>query len=602
MVTELKKDLLVQVETNSRLPLQAKYTFDPLSPLEELTDKHLFVQKTVRRTIVSLNFSKFQAREVIRTGKGKALTVHSPKLANIVPSGARYAYDLIAFVGRKTYLEGRRLKTIHQEIISQHGVPHIPLSSLYDLQRKFLFYLGQVHRQAALQLKNYLQERGNITWLIDGTIEPGTPVFFGVKDAREGIFLDSWKIPTENEEDISNCLVEAAKHYGLPDEILHDLSERMFNACKKAFPKVPHRVCHYHLASDLGADLYKIPQEMLNKRLRAMKLQLNLRDQRSRQTQWLRRALKEKEMPLILKDLLKGNEINNGWTQGLGREVLLGLHSWMLDYPNDGHRQGFPFDPYLLYFHRRVVTVHDAAQRILSREAARKQLPKAFFTFSSKLEKYLTDPVIIEASELYEKAFDIFERIRRALRLHAKGPSPMHELYKLSSDEHSDVSKSLNELRNQFDESIRSCSDSNELKLYDIAEVHLKKYGPYLIPAKINRAGQKNNVRTTNGIEFHWSQGKRTRRQTHGRTKLTRDFNALPPEYMLIPNLNNPLYVEIVLGSLEQLPEKLAEAGKTSGPYSNWHKRQKPMHIGRLPARLLRKENFIDDLIGIYSN
>jgi len=56
------------------------------------------------------------------------------------------------------------------------------------------------------------------------------------------------------------------------------------------------------------------------------------------------------------------------------------------------------------------------------------------------------------------------------------------------------------------------------------------------------------------------------------------------------------------LGSLEQLPEKLAEAGKISGPYNDWYKRQKPMHIGRLPARLLRRENFIDDLIDIYNN
>jgi hypothetical protein len=599
VVNELRENVNKQLETVSQLPPQAEYTFD--SPAE-FKGKPLSVQKTVHRTVVSLNFSRFKAREIIRMGKNKALSFHSPKLANIVPSGARYAYDLIAFVGRKTYLEGHRLKTIHDEIINHHGLPHIPFSSLYDLQRKFLFYLGEVHRQAAPQLKNYLRERGNIRWLIDGTIEPGTPVFFGVKDACEGIFLDSWKIPTENEEDISNCLIEAAKHYCQPDEILHDLSERMFNACESAFPEIRHRVCHYHLARDIGEDLYKVAQEMLSKRLRAMKLQLNLKDQRSRQTQWLRSALKEKEMPLILKGLLKGNETNNGCTQGLGREVLLALHAWMLDYPSDGHRQGFPFDPYLLYFHRRVVKVHDAAERLLSREAARKELPKAFFTFSSKLEKYLTDPVIIEAIELYEKAFDIFERIRGAFRLHAKGSSPMHELYELSSDEHNDVSKSLDELRKQFDESIRSCSDSNELKLYDIVEVHLKKYGPYLFPAKTNGAVENNNVRTTNGIEFHWSEGKRTRRQTHGRTKLTRDFNALPSEYMLIPNLNNPRYVEIVLGSLEQLPEKLAEAGKTSGPYSDWYKRQKPMHIGRLPARLLRKENFIDDLIDIYEN
>jgi hypothetical protein len=583
----------------SQLPPLAEYTFD--SPAE-FKGKPLLVQKTGHRTVVSLNFSKFKAREVIRTEKNRAVTIHSPKLANLVPSGARYAYDLIAFVGRKIYLEGHRLKTIHEEVINQHGLPHIPFSSLYDLGRKFLFYLGEVHRQAASQLKNYLRERGNVTWLIDGTIEPGSPVFFGVKEACEGIFLDSWKIPTENEEDISNCLIEAGKHYGLPDEILHDLSERVFNACETAFPEVPHRICHYHLARDLGEDLYKTPQEMLSKRLRAMKLQLNLKDQRSRQTQWLRRALKEKEMPLILEDLLKGRAMNNGWTQGLGREVLLALHAWMLDYPSDGHRQGFPFDPYLLYFHRRVVIVHDAAERMLSNEVAKQKLPKAFFIFFSKLEKYLTDPVIIEATELYEKAFDIFERIRSALRLHAKGPSPMHELYELSFDEHNDVIKSIDELRKQFNENIRSCSDSNELNLYEIVGVHFKKYGPYLFPDKLNEAVEKTNVRTTNGIEFHWSAGKRTRRQTHGRTKLTRDFNALPPEYMLIPNLNNPRYVEIVLGSLDQLAEKLADAGKTAGPYSDWYNRQKLTHIGRLPARLLRNENFIGDLTDICSN
>jgi hypothetical protein len=589
--------MLQQVEMESRLPFEAEYKFDPLSA-EEHAGNHLCVQKSTRRTVVSLNFSKFQAKEVIRKDKKKALPLHCPELAALVPSGARYAYDLIAFVGRKSYLEGRQLSSIHDEIINHHRLPHIPFSSLYDLQRKFLFYLGEVHQQAAPRLKSYLQDRGNNTWLIDGTIEPGTPVFFGVKEAYDGIFLGGGKIPTENDRDIANCLIQVAKSYGVPDETLHDLSERMFNACEIAFPGKPHRVCHYHLVRDIGEDLYEVPQQMLSKRLRAMKLQLNLKDQRSNQTQWLQRAIKEKEMPLILKELLNGKE--KEWTSGLGREVLLALHGWMLDYPHDGHRQGFPFDPYHLYLHRRIVIGYDASQRILSSEAARKKLPKAFFTFSRKLEKYLIDPVIIEATELYEKAFDIFEQIRGALRLDAKGPSPMHELYELYSDEQNGVNESLDQLLKQFEESKGNCSDPNELKLYDIVQVHFNKYGPYLFPAKAN--GSLKTVRTTNGIEFHWSYGKRNRRQTHGRSSLTRDFHALPVEYMQIPNLNNPVYVELVFGSLDQLAEKLAEAGKTSGPYSKWYKRQKPMHIGRLPTRLLRRENFIDDLIDIYNN
>jgi hypothetical protein len=601
LVNELRESVHMQLNTVGQLPTQAEYRFE--SPLE-LNGQKLFVQKTANRTVVSLNFSKFQAREVIRERRegGQRLTFHSPKLMSIVPSGARYAYDLIALVGTKSYLENRKLKSVQEEISNRYGLPYIAFSSLYDLQRKFLFYLGQVHQQAAPRLKDYLRQRGNNTWLIDGTIEPGTPVFLGVKEAYEGIFLGGGKIPTENDRDISNCLIKVAQFYGVPDETLHDLSERMFNACEIAFPGNPQRVCHYHLVRDIGEDLYEVPQQMLNERLRAMKLQPNLKDQRSNQTQWLQKAVKGKQMPLILKDLLNGKEIDNGWTEALGREVLLSLHGWMLDYPSDGNRQGFPFDPYHLYFHRRVVMAYDASQRLLSSETAKKDLPRAFLTFSSKLENYLRDPLIIEAAELYEKAFDIFERLRAVLRLGAKGSNPMHELYELQSDEQNEVSESLEELKIQFDESKHDCSNPKEIKLYDIVKVHLEKYEPYLFPAKANGTEKYQIVRTTNGIESHWSQGKRARRQTHGRSKLTRDFHALPLEYMLIPNLNNARYIEIVLGSLEQLPEKMSEAGKTSGPYSHWYKKQKPVHIGRLPARMLRRETFIDDLINIFNN
>ena len=104
LVNELRESINMQLKTVSQLPSQAEYTFE--SPLE-LEGKKLFVQKTGHRTVVSLNFSKFQAREVIRERKeyGKILTFHSPKLMSIVPSGARYAYDLIAFIGTK-YWQG----------------------------------------------------------------------------------------------------------------------------------------------------------------------------------------------------------------------------------------------------------------------------------------------------------------------------------------------------------------------------------------------------------------------------------------------------------------------------------------------------------------
>ena len=86
----------------------------------------------------------------------------------------------------------------------------------------------------------------------------------------------------------------------------------------------------------------------------------------------------------------------------------------------------------------------------------------------------------------------------------------------------------------------------------------------------------------------------------HGRRKLTQDFQALPQEYMLTQNLDNPKYVELVLGAPDKLAEKLAEAGRTAGSFSQWQQRRRQTSLGRLPKRILRKENSLDDLLGYY--
>jgi hypothetical protein len=602
LANKLQENVIKELETLSQFPAPLRYRFDRPFNSSESQQQALTVQKTSKRTIVSINFSTFQAKEVVREERKKDAisTHHSPELEAIAPRGARYAYDLIAFVGIRSFLEGRKLTEIQKELLNQRPFCHVPLSSLYDAQHKFLFYLGELHQQASAQLKAYLRERDNITWLIDGTLEPGTPLFFGVKEAEDNILLGSWKIPTENDEDISRCLSEAVERYGEPNQILHDLSARMHRACKIALPHVHHYVCHYHFARDVGEDLYTDPQQLLCKRLRAMKLKLRMKDQRSAQTQRLKKIIEETANPLVLNTLLSGEQINTVCTDALGREVLLALHSWMLDYPRDGHRQGFPFDPYLLYFHRRAVKVHDALTVLFSCDLVGKRAPKVLFNFFNRLNNYLNDPIIVKVTDLYEKACNIFGRIRKALLLSPKGSNPMHEPYDLRSEQQDNVKESLCELRNEFEKEKDNCADPKEEHYYEIAITHLDKYMPYLLPSSQNKASDDRLVRTTNALETHWSKGKRIRRQSHGRRKLTRDFQALPEEFMLVPNLQNPRYVALVLGSLEQLAKKLAEAGKNTSPFSHWRKRRHPLSIGRLPVRLLKEENFVDDLIQVY--
>jgi hypothetical protein len=270
--------------------------------------------------------------------------VDSP-LPRLVPKGGAYGYDLIAYVGCETFLRGRKLESVAREF------PQIPFSSLYDVQHKFLFYFGHLHRQSAPVLAARFQRRGGGTWLIDATLEPDTPMHFGVYEAQDNVLLDAYRIPSESADAITPCLEQTAARFGEPRRVLHDLSNAMAAACERALEKVSHTVCHFHLLRDIGEDLYATPQARLRDRLRQLKLQSRLKEQRKGQTDWLREHI---EHTTVLAEVLAGKRVEVSEATA-GREVLMAFHQWLLDYPRDGRRQGFPFDPYLLYFHRRVV-------------------------------------------------------------------------------------------------------------------------------------------------------------------------------------------------------------------------------------------------------
>ena len=409
------------IEEISQLPDNASYSFDE----DQCCSKVL--KTTFRHKVVSLEYSKFQAREKVR---------RFPKdtsLAIIVPKGSNYGYDIISAVGVGSFIEGRKLSDIKEELETQIANFNIPYSSLYDQQRKFLFYFGELHRASTPLIRDYLCSVGKVGWLIDGTLEPGSDVFFGVTECLKNIMLDCFKIPTENEQDIKKCLQSVGVRFGRPYEIIHDLSSVIQKACDTLGWDIIQRICHFHFTKDVGSDLYDLPNEKLSKQIKKLKLKLHLKTQRKNQGQWLRTTVNNRNT-LMLEKLLKGQEVPQLDNAIFGRELFLSLNHWMLDYANDGSRQGYPFDPYLLYFHRRSVTVHEAIGRILQSCSSENVIPRCLGYLSEKLETYLSDPEIITASDLYEKAFKIFTKIRSCLRLvdAKKNNSPIYESYDIS--------------------------------------------------------------------------------------------------------------------------------------------------------------------------
>jgi len=603
VVNTLVSSLTVQIELAGRLPETAVYRFDRVFGPGALAREQVPAHKLAARTVVTREFSRFESREVIRRQPGGADTViqRSPELAAVVPKGQRYGYNLLSYVGLESLLYGRRLQEI-QTALKQDGPRcEIPLSSLFELQRKSLLYLGAAHRQAASSVREYLRQRGQVTWLIDGTTEPGTPVFFGVLDAQDGLLLNAWKFATENVPDIAEALRDTARQYGTPEEVLHDLSEVMAQACETALPGVRHHVCDYQLLADVGEDLYRAPQTALSKLVRSLKLQARLKEQRRGQTDWLRHNLADPEAAFRLRRLLAGQTAAPPESDVLGREVLLAFHSWILDYPSDGSRLGFPFDPYLLYFHRRVAYAQRLLTDTLRDDAVQRQAPHVLHSFATMLTDYLTQPEVVTTAAHYEQAWELFDQLRAALRFSAHRDNPMRHAYCLDSAEQTQVSNALVQLRAQCQQRTQGDSDPQQRALHHIVMVPLDRYGDYRCAASQDPGDlTAPRPRTNNGLEAYWGHGKQLRRHTHGRKRLTQDFHALPPEYMLVPSLENPRYLELVLGSLDCLPAKLAAASPHAGVFTHWLKTQTPLNLARLPKRILRQNNFVEKLVCVY--
>lgn len=555
------------------------------------------VLKVARRTVVSLQHGRFRACETIRQETHDTDTVveRSTLLPNIVARGGRYAFDLISYVGVESYLHGRSLQDIRQELMDRTPTLDIPISSLWDQQQKFLFYLGHVHAQAAPILRQYLAEHGPVTWLLDGTTEPGTPVFLGIKEAVDGLLLASWKVPSENTEDIASCLQQAAERYGRPNRVLHDLSSTISSACDQALPGVPHHVCHYHLAHDVGADLFEEPQDALCKRMRALQVQFHLKKQRYRQTEALRQEVGSAAQ-LMLRKLLAGDSVEVEFNQTLSREVLLAFHFWILDYRSAGHQRGFPFDPYTLYLHRRLVRAGQAVDDLLSHPDLARQVPPVLFNFQKELQGYRNDRQIAAAADLYERSCSMFTRLRNALRLSAETMQNLRQPHELPTDQQHEIKTDLDILRSQLRQQAQDEDDADR-PLAQIVLQHLEKYWPYLVPDQTAAQGERWH-RTTNPLESDWGHLKRRRRQAHGRLSLSRDFVALPEEYPLVLNLQNATYLGLVLGgTLEALPSQLARASQGAGPFYVWQQRRRPQLLGQIPRRLLHDEAFIHNLI-----
>ena len=187
-------------------------------------------------------------------------------------------------------------------------------------------------------------------------------------------------------------------------------------------------------------------------------------------------------------------------------------------------------------------------------------------------------PAGIRAAQADAKRRAERQKLRMAAQSEMRTAEQMDQLrqpQELPADEQRPLRQALEQLRQELQQQTADDHDPDG-PLAQIVLTHLDKYWEHLVPDPRPAAGQP-WPRTTNQLESDWGTLKRRRRQTHGRGKLTRDFQSLPEEYPLVRNLENETYLQVVLGgSLESLPAKLAEASRVAGSFDQWRRRRRP--------------------------
>jgi hypothetical protein len=138
---------------------------------------------------------------------------------------------------------------------------------------------------------------------------------------------------------------------------------------------------------------------------------------------------------------------------------------------------------------------------------------------------------------------------------------------------------------------------THEKQLYEIVLSHLERYEGKLLYEGTEELNEQSD-RTTNALERTWRENKRRCRGRHGRAQVKKDMQVMPAEAMLVGNLAIPEYVEAVLGSWAELPQRLAEVASRES-FPSWKARQRPGKVGQLPRDVLRRQNFLSDLLQV---
>lgn len=505
---------------------------------------------------------------------GRLATLKSAQLQQLVSPGAVYGYDLEVRVGLERYLHHRQ-RTEIQDALAEQGIA-LSTGQISALAARFIRHLEALHQERAPLLREALAADGGYPLHIDATGEDGRGTLFVAYSGWKKWVLASRKLSTERADLILPCLRQVVNDFGIPCAVMRDLGRAVIKASNDLASELDVDLvilsCHLHFLRDIGKDLLEESHNQLRELFRRTGLRAELRA--------LSRDLGRKlgtQLADLRPDIAQWSQSGTDHTlpEGpAGRATVRALAQWALDYAQDGEYGSFPFDrPYLDFYHR-CLKIRRAIDAFLRTPPTDKTVRRALERLARITEPVISQvPFSATAARLSRRA-TLFEELRTALRLTPRsetahdGPTERgaaKDAVEKSVAELSDIQQALDSLTLSLRQRRPDRGPAkDQRKAIDLILKHIERHGESLWGHVINSvSGQDPRIRivarTNNCLEgFHRSM-KHGERRRSGRKVLTQDFESLPAGAALVYNLNQPDYVQLLCGSIEELPRAFAE-------------------------------------------
>ena len=549
-------DQLAATATASPFPTLPAIDFRCALDSCPLCGARLYVKKTSTRQVATLHIGPFTAQETVlfcRECDSNGVQ-RSAEIAELVPKGGNFGYDVIIAAGRSLLLEHRTAEET-VAVLAHHHVC-ISESGVRELAARFVAYLGIAHLQAAPALCRLFSLNGGYILHLDSTSRLGSRKLLSGIDELTGLVLLNVKLGTETADDVAAFLRDIVNRYGPPLAVGCDMAASIRSALHAELGDVPVYICHFHFLRDAGNDMMKEAYQRLSMLLDSHKISTNLGNLKAAFLPHLTTHIVAIEQFLANTETVTGTKAT---CSGIPIEgLLVGLLFSALAAEKQGDGYGFPFDRTHLLFYRHLMQVHGAAQVL--RDNATCPKPRKL---ADKLLRPLTtihdDAALADLADSIDRNAAIFDEMRRIMRIAEPGssgglPQPDADIDTAAVNAQFSAFKAKLQIDNIAAPRIEIT------KLIEQIDRHWE--GLFRKPLCVTAADGV--VRTiqpqrTNNIMEHFFRdiGRNERRRT-GLDMSTRRLNAMLPDTPLACNLKNPDYVKLLLDGCDSLEQRFS--------------------------------------------